>query len=418
MTKFYRETQFKDTEIGRIPEDWEVVRLGEVAKVSSGNSAPQGKEYFNNGKFPFIRVQHINSYRNLIEEYDLINEKAVEDYKLTKFPKGSIILPKSGASIFKEKRAILPFDAYVVSHLAVIMPREAISNLFLFYILSNRKLSRFKSSKYPSINLSELERLPIPLPPIEEQRAIAGVLRQFDELVEVIDKKIESLQRIKKGLMDVYFTRGVFEHREFKETEIGRIPEDWEVVRLGEIGEIITGKTPSTKIKEYWNGDIMFVTPTDYKGRKYIDSTERYLTKKGADKSKIIPPNSVLVVSIASIGEVVINTKSCVTNQQINAVVPDGNKANYEYLYYVMKHRSKYLKLIAGFTTTPIVKKSTFEKFSIPLPPIEEQKEIARRLKDVDDQIENLREQRERVERMKKRVMDLLLTGKVRVKEV
>lgn len=85
---------FKITEIGPLPEEWEVVKLGDVAKISSGGSAPQGDEYFK-GEKPFIRVSHIDNEDCVIKEYDLINDKAVQDYKLKLFPKGTIVFPKS-----------------------------------------------------------------------------------------------------------------------------------------------------------------------------------------------------------------------------------------------------------------------------------------------------------------------------------
>ena len=118
-----KENNFKQTEIGLIPEDWEVVRLREVADVKAGQSAPQGEKYFKNGKYPFIRVQHIDNEDYRITNWDLINDAAVKDYRLKLFPKGTIIFPKSGAAVYLEKRAMLPFDSYIVSHLCAINSR-------------------------------------------------------------------------------------------------------------------------------------------------------------------------------------------------------------------------------------------------------------------------------------------------------
>jgi len=187
----------KEAEIGLVPEDWEVVRLGDVAKISSGGAAPQGKDYFN-GRHPFIRVQHIDNEDYIIRRYDLITDKAVIDYKLKLFPKGTIVFPKSGASVYLEKRAILPVDAYVVSHLcAVISNKECVLQDFLFYVLKNIKLAKEKANSYPTLNLSEVKKVKIPLPPLQTQQKIASIL-------SAIDQKIEAEENKKKVLEDLF----------------------------------------------------------------------------------------------------------------------------------------------------------------------------------------------------------------------
>ena len=201
----------------------------------------------------------------------------------------------------------------------------------------------------------------------------------------------------------------------FKQTEIGKIPKEWEVVKIGEIGKIITGTTPSTKVKEYWGEGYLFVTPTDFSNNKYVYKTERSVTQRGVEKARIIPKDSVMVTCIASIGEVAMSSEECITNQQINSIVC-GEKANPHYVYYVMKFRKNVLKKWAGITTSPIVKKSLFEEFPLPLPPLPEQQKIAEILSTVNKRLELLRNKKEKLTRIKKGLMNDLLTGKKRVK--
>ncbi len=197
--------------------------------------------------------------------------------------------------------------------------------------------------------------------------------------------------------------------RKFKQTEIGRIPKEWEVAKIGEIGEVITGTTPSTKVKEYWGEGYLFVTPTDFPNEKYVRKTERSVTQKGVEKAKIIPKDSVMVTCIASIGEVAMSSEECITNQQINSIVC-GEKANPHYIYYAMKFRKNVLKRWAGITTSPIIKKSLFEKFPIPLPSLPEQQKIAEILSTVDQAIEKAEEAMAKTVRLKKGLMQELLT--------
>lgn len=116
--------EYKKTQIGQIPKDWKVVKLKDIAEINAGGNAPQGEKYFENGKYPFIRVQHFNGNKRYVDKWDLINDKAVKDYKLKLFPRDAIIFPKSGASINLEKRAMLPFNAYLVNHLCVVIPNN------------------------------------------------------------------------------------------------------------------------------------------------------------------------------------------------------------------------------------------------------------------------------------------------------
>jgi len=195
----------------------------------------------------------------------------------------------------------------------------------------------------------------------------------------------------------------------FKQTGIGKIPKEWEVVRISQIGKVITGTTPSTKVEEYWGGNYPFVTPTDFSTSKYVYKTERSVTKKGANKGKIIPKDSVMVTCIASVGEVALASSECITNQQINSIICNQN-ANPHYIYYALFFRKNLLKGWAGVTTTPIIKKSLFEKFPIPLPPLPEQQKIAEILSTVDSAIEKVNQAIEKTQRLKKGLMQKLLT--------
>jgi len=204
--EFYRETEFKDTEIGRIPKEWEVVNLGSIAKISSGNTAPQEEKYFKNGKYPFIRVQHL---KELQEEkfpvnYDFVNDYALSELKLKLFKKGCIVFPKSGESIKLEKRAMLKEDSCVVNHLAVIEPLyENIDNLFLFYYLCTIKTSNYLTeTTMPSLNLSTISNFLVPLPSLIEQQRIAEILSTIDEKLETSKLEKVKLKRIKQWFME------------------------------------------------------------------------------------------------------------------------------------------------------------------------------------------------------------------------
>lgn len=188
-----------------------------------------------------------------------------------------------------------------------------------------------------------------------------------------------------------------------------KIPNTWDLKRIGDLGEIVTGSTPNTNVDEYWNGDIPFVSPTDMKGTRYIKNTERTVTYKGAQVGRIIPKNSVMVTCIASIGKLAISSQECITNQQINTIIPYKDY-NHEFLYYAISNQIPYFQTLAGTTAVPIINKKTFSNVSIPVPPINEQHKIAAILSSVDEAIEKTEAIIEQTEKVKKGLMQQLLT--------
>ena len=290
------------------------------------------------------------------------------------------------------------------------------NDLFLFYYLKHMR-NKFENisagSTFKAIKKNDLDQLGIILPPLPEQKKIAEILSTMDQAIEKVNEAIEKTQRLKKGLMQELLTEGIG-HKEFKDTEIGRIPKEWMIAELSQIGNVITGTTPSTKVKTYWGKGFPFVTPTDFSEKKYVDQTERMVTNQGAETARIIPKDSIMVVCIASVGEVAMALTECITNQQINTIVCNQG-TDRDYVYYIMVFGKSRLKRWAGITTSPIIKKSLFEKFPIPLPPLLEQQKISEILSAVDGRLELLNKRKERLERIKKGLMNDLLTGKVRV---
>jgi type I restriction enzyme S subunit len=160
----------------------------------------------------------------------------------------------------------------------------------------------------------------------------------------------------------------------------------WETTPLGELGAIVTGKTPSTKEDDLWGGVIPFITPTDItEGEKYQHKTQRTVVETTG--TKVLPPGSVVYTCIASIGKMALTVVPSVTNQQINAVVPNGKTAK-EFIYYSLANLTPWIKSIPATSTLPIINKTQFSGFIIPHPEDKaEQQKIAECLSSVDELI-------------------------------
>ncbi len=191
---------------------------------------------------------------------------------------------------------------------------------------------------------------------------------------------------------------------------------EWEVVTMEEAGNIVTGTTPSTKVPEYYGGPYMFISPGDIGDRKYVVRTEKWLSEKGLQASRELPRNTVLVVCIgATIGKMAMtSSEKSSTNQQINAVIPHEGIDSH-YLYYANSWRSPFLPSLAGRAAIPIVNKSNFALFKIPMPILSIQQRIASILSAVDQKIQAEENKKKALEAQFKTLLNNLMTGRIRV---
>ena len=165
---------------------------------------------------------------------------------------------------------------------------------------------------------------------------------------------------------------------------------EWKECTIGDLGEIVTGKTPSTKNADFWDGKIHFITPKDIQGLKKITKTERTITDDGLQKVKgsILPQNAVCVSCIGNIGYTGITTQPCVTNQQINSIITNQEN-DPDFVYYLMRSLWPFFKNYEGQSTTlSILNKTQFAKIAISVPDLYIQKQIATLLSAMDTKIE------------------------------
>ena len=182
---------------------------------------------------------------------------------------------------------------------------------------------------------------------------------------------------------------------------------EWENVSIENVGNVVTGNTPSKKESSFWGGNNIWITAQDFKGKYLYDSVLK-LTNEGREKVRIIPKNSVLVTCIASIGLNGINKVECSTNQQINSIICNSSYG-YNFVYYAIESNLVRLKRFAGQTAVPIITKSAFEKFNILTPPsLEEQQKIANCLSSLDELIEVQEEKLKLLKEHKKGLMQQL----------
>jgi len=276
-------------------QGWEIKKLGEVAVVSSGNSAPQKEELFENGIYPFIRTSDVGQIRKGFIRFcnDYLNEDGVKGLKLYK--KGTILFPKSGASTFLNHRVMMEIDGYVSSHLATIKGNNSIiDDRFLLYFLTTIDARNLMQDiAYPSLKTSEISLIPIPYPPLPEQQRIVAIL---DEAFAAIAKaKANAEQNLKnaKELFESYL-QGVFE-KKGKMSESGLIGlKDEQDLKSNQkkILKFSNLENPDSDNGEGWEEKTLKevcakITDGTHQTPKYFDDGVIFLSSKNVTSGKI-----------------------------------------------------------------------------------------------------------------------------------
>lgn len=237
---------------------------------------------------------------------------------------------------------------------------------FIYYFLKTLEWSKFTSaSAVPGINRNTVHKETVSLPDIETQRRIASTLSMLDEKIKTNTEINDNLEQQAQALYKAWFVDLIPYNRV--------MPSDWFNGTVDDLAkEIICGKTPSTKISEYYGGDIPFITIPDMHGKIYTISTERCLSTYGANTQakKTLPKNAICVSCIGTAGLVTLVASKSQTNQQINSIIPKDNFSPY-YIYLLMQTLSEVInKLGQGGSTIVNLSKAQFGKIKVCIPSV------------------------------------------------
>jgi type I restriction enzyme, S subunit len=236
---------------------------------------------------------------------------------------------------------------------------------FAYYFLQTLHLEQFDcGSANPTLNRNHIHALSICYPPLSTQRKIASILSAYDDLIENNTRRIKILEEMAQMLYREWFVNFRFPNHEnikMVESELGLIPEGWEVKPIGEVIETTGGGTPSTKIPEYWeNGNIFWYTPSDLTASKsmFISSGEKAITRLGLQKSsaRMFPAYSVMMTSRATIGVTAINTEPACTNQGFITCIPNEFVSAYQIYFWVAENKDTIISFASGATFKEISK--------------------------------------------------------------
>lgn len=420
----------KQTEIGLIPDDWEVKSLGEVATIVGGGTPSTLNSAYWNGDIQWFTPAELSDSKKYVSKSErTITERGLKESSAKLLPKGTVLLT-TRASI--GITAILENPASTNQGFQSLIAKNNCCSEFLYYVIpliKDEMLSRASGSTFAEISAKKLSTITFQLPPLPEQQRIAKALSDVDALISTTEKLIQKKKNIKQGAMQNLLTGkkrlpGFGPQNKspaYKQTELGLIPEDWEVKEFGDYASIVRGGSPRP-IQNFLttNSDgINWIKIGDVKPEdKYIVSTEEKIIREGKTRSREVHKGDFILSNSMSFGRPYI--------LQINGCIHDGWLAiqNYQdtfdtdFLYYLLGSDEifkQYIEMAAG-SSVQNLNKEKVAKLLVPIFDKKEQTAIASVLSSMDKEIETLNTKLEKYRNLKTAMMQQLLTGKIRLR--
>ncbi len=368
--------------MGGVSMEWKEVDIEqtsiEIIDGDRGKNYPKNNELTNSGYCLFLSAANVTKNGLQFSNNSFITKE--KDALLRKgklMPKDIVLTTRGTVGNVGFYSDDVPYpNMRINSGMVIIRPGEDFDTMFLYQYLRScyfrAQITQFQSgSAQPQLPISTLQKMKVIKPNIDAQRRIASILSSLDRKIELNNKINADLEEMAQAIFKNWFVDfEPFKDGKFVDSELGMIPEGWKVGCLGDMGNIVCGKTPSKSNSNYYGGDIPFIKIPDMHGNVFVENSEDRLTEEGSlsQIKKLIPPYSLMVSCIATVGLVSINTKSSHTNQQINTVIPH-NKSALFYLYQHMKNNEEFLKNMGrGGTTTLNVNTRSFSNIRLLIP--------------------------------------------------
>ncbi|KKG10324.1 restriction endonuclease subunit S [Methanosarcina sp. 2.H.A.1B.4] len=406
---------YKKTELGMIPEEWEVISLKEITDFHKQGYYTKEK-YVENG-VKFLRITDIDNRGNIKNETMPSLNISKTDYENYKLESGDFAFARSGAIgrvglVRNNEEAI--FGSYIIKFKfnQEVTDNEFFIRYFNGDIFRKELFKMIQGASNQNVNAENIKRCNIILPTLKEQQKIASILSKVDEQIEQTEQIIEKTEFLKKGLMQKLLTKGIG-HTKFKKTEFGEIPEEWDVGKLSKISQVVMGQSPT--------GDTYNTTG---EGKPLINGpsefNERYPTpvKWTSKPTKVCNRGDILFcVRGNTLGRMNFADQEYCIGRGIAAIrgLKNLGDTNFVHMLLTKEGTELYRRANGEGSTFPNIKRDQLNEIKIAVPSLTEQQKIASILSKVDSQIQDNQNYLTRLQELKKGLMQDLLTGKVRV---
>jgi len=399
---------YKKTELGLLPKEWEVVRLKDVVTTKKGRKPKTLSEDVKKDYLPYLTAEYFRTKR--AKQF-----ASTENESLITVDKEDVVFIWDGSNagdVFTGLSGVLASTMIKISP-----KKESLLTRKILYYYLKTKFYQFNTqttgSTIPHVNKNMFENLLIPLPPLSEQKKIAFVLSTVQDAKEKTEDVIKATKELKKSMMKHLFTYGHVPVEEaknvpLKETEIGLVPRDWEVVRLVEVSKITMGQSPpGTTYNTIGDGKPFLQGKAEFGflHPKHVKYTTKPL--------KIAMKGSVLLSVRAPVGDVnLADQEYCIGRGLSSLSLTEGNNI---FLFYLLNYFKSKIESEGTGSTFKAINKSKLENFKIPLPPLPIQQKIASILSAIDQKIEAEESKKKALEDLFKSLLHNLMTAKVRV---
>lgn len=374
-----------------------------------------------------ISINEINNYNYISTENMIVNKGGIK--KAASLPSSKTVLgykPSdiliSNIRLYFEKIWFATKKGGASSDVLVVRVKEGYSSSFIYYLLSDSNFFKYadvtsKGTKMPRGDKKSIMKYSVPIYGLEYQEKIAKVLSTFDKLIENNNRRIEVLEQTAEEIYKEWFVRMRFPGYENTKLVKG-IPEGWEVKKVNNLGEVVTGKTPSTKVAEYYGGEIMFIKTPDMHGNIFTSQTETYLSEDGSNSqaNKLLPQDSIMVSCIGTGGVVSINMFPAHTNQQINSIILEDTKIR-EWTFLTLKSMKQTIELFGatGATMTNL-SKGKFEGLKLLYPSDELLNKFNNITKPMFEELKSIILTNENLKKQRDLLLPRLMNGSIKVK--
>jgi len=399
MLKIRRETELEETDIGEIPDDWEVRRLGDILEIKYGKGLTEKDR--KSGGVP------------------VFGSSGVVGYHVKALSKGpGLVIGRKGniGSVYLSKSDFFPIDTVFYS--------ENIKNAgFLYYILTKINLEQLMSdSAVPGLNIHFLESVRIPYPQLHEQSRIATVLSWFDDLIQNKKTQNEILEKTAMAICRSWFIEfESFKNNGFIDSKLGKIPRGWAVKSVHDLADIFLGGTPRREKSRYWNGQIRWAAAKDVantEGIYVLDTAER-ITEEGLNNSnaKILSQDSLVITARGTVGELRLLGEGIAFNQTCYGLVPKDQKDAY-FLFLSLRHIINEIKALSYGTVFDTITIKTFNDMKVLVPPQPILEKFHSIIRPLFHKILLNQKQVRILKEVRDVLLPLLVFGKLRVEEI
>jgi len=395
-TKAAIENSFKETEIGLIPEDWQVKEFEECIgkeRISRDIKIPQGK-YKKVGRYPIV-----DQGANFIAGYTDDKSKLY-----------SGCLP---VIVFGDHTRIFKFINFSFSLGAdgtkLIQPKDFLNPKYFYYYLCSLTIE----SKGYNRHYKYLKEKIIAFPEKPEQQKISFILSKIQQAIEQQEKIIETTRELKKSLMNKLFTEGLHSEEQ-KETEIGLMPKSWRIVKLGDndIVEVIMGQSPPSSTYNTMKEGIPF-----FQGKAEFGDIYPKAKKYCSKPNRIANEGDILLSVRAPVGDVNLSSFICCIGRGLAAIRCKDKLNNYFLFNYLLQSKSKIASLGDG-STFKAIGKTVVKNIRFPLPERKKQDEITNIFSNIDKKLSQAESKKQTLQALFRTMLNQLMTGKVRVKDL